>query len=95
MDAVKIQIEIPDTVYAKLDQHIAETITRVLNDRVSDIRKQAEKLTRAEAAKKLRISLPTLDIHLSSGVIKSQRVGRRVLIPLSELENFLKHPKGK
>jgi excisionase family DNA binding protein len=45
-------------------------------------------VTREEAAEALRLSLRTLDRLLATGQISIRRVGRRVLIPRSEIERF-------
>jgi excisionase family DNA binding protein len=47
-------------------------------------------LTREEAAEVLRLSLRTFDKLLASGEIIPRRVGRRVLIPRTEVERFAK-----
>jgi excisionase family DNA binding protein len=44
--------------------------------------------SRREASKAIGISYPTLDALLKSGRLKSVRVGRRILIPLAELERL-------
>ncbi len=46
-------------------------------------------LTRAEAAEKLRISLPTLDRLLRSGELSMRRIRRAVRIPASAVEAIL------
>lgn len=46
--------------------------------------------TRREAAEALRISLRTLDTLLAQGKLRSRRIGRRVLVPQSELEKLLR-----
>ncbi|WP_455626328.1 helix-turn-helix domain-containing protein [Parabacteroides sp.] len=51
-------------------------------------------LTRAEAAKMLRISLPTLADWTRQGMIPAQRIGRRVLYAISDIENTLEGKKG-
>lgn len=53
--------------------------------------KQAELLfTRKETAKKLHITLPTLHKYDKDGLIKSVRIGRRVLYSETEILNALK-----
>ena len=46
--------------------------------------------TRREAAEALRISLRTLDTLLAQGKLRGRRIGRRVLVPQSELEKLLR-----
>ena len=45
-------------------------------------------VTREEAAEALRLSLRTVDKLLAAGEMSVRRVGRRVLIPRSEIERF-------
>jgi excisionase family DNA binding protein len=45
--------------------------------------------TRDEVAERLRISLPTLNTLSKSGIIKSYRIGRRVLYNWEEIENVI------
>jgi excisionase family DNA binding protein len=44
--------------------------------------------TRKEAAKILRISLPTLGSYIKQGTIEARFIDRRVLIPVASVENF-------
>jgi hypothetical protein len=44
--------------------------------------------TRKEAAKILRISLPTLGSYIQQGTIETRCIDRRVLIPIASVENF-------
>ncbi|GAB3341885.1 hypothetical protein GCM10027299_56220 [Larkinella ripae] len=46
--------------------------------------------TRQRTAKKLKISLPTLDDYTRRGIIKGYRVGRRVLYRPDDVEAALK-----
>lgn len=46
-------------------------------------------LTRREAANALNMSLPTLDKLIDSGEIRAKKVGRKVVIPATEIENLL------
>lgn len=50
---------------------------------------QKEYLSRSEAAKTLNISLPTLSKHSKSGLIKSHRIGGRVVYKSAELNEAL------
>lgn len=51
-------------------------------------------VTRFEAARLLSISLRTLDSLLARGELRGRRVGRRVVLPIEELQRFLRkdHP---
>ena len=46
--------------------------------------------SRQEAAEALRISLRTLDYLLSQRKLRGRRIGRRVVIPRSEVEKLLR-----
>ena len=48
-----------------------------------------EYITREETAKKLRISLPTLNTLTKSGKLLGYRIGRRVLYKLTEVEKSI------
>jgi excisionase family DNA binding protein len=46
-------------------------------------------LSRREAARYLGVSLSHLDARIATGEIRAKNSGRRVLIPVAELERFL------
>ena len=74
-------------------------VRKVLDDRLNDLIPQRKEdtplyLTRDEAAKMLRISLPTLADWTRQGMIPAQRIGRRVLYAISDIENTLEGKKG-
>ncbi|MCI0722928.1 MAG: helix-turn-helix domain-containing protein [Acidobacteria bacterium] len=48
---------------------------------------------RREAAEALGICLRTLDYMITRGQLVARRIGRRVLIPRSELERFAKRDR--
>lgn len=48
--------------------------------------------SRAEAARRLEMSLSTLEVAIAHGLIKTHHRGRRVFIRQSELERFAKRP---
>ena len=48
-------------------------------------------LTRAEAADALRVSLRTIDSLLAQGALRPRRIGRRVVIPKTEIVRLLRH----
>ena len=75
---------------------IEAVVRKVLDDRLNDLIPQRKEdtplyLTRDEAAKMLRITLPTLNDWTKLGRIPVQRIGRRVL---SDIENALEGRKG-
>ena len=78
---------------------IEAVVRKVLDDRLNDLIPQRKEdtplyLTRDEAAKMLRITLPTLNDWTKLGRIPVQRIGRRVLYALSDIENALEGRKG-
>ena len=78
---------------------IEAVVRKVLDDRLNDLIPQRKEdtplyLTRDEAAKMLRITLPTLNDWTKLGRIPVQRIGRRVLCALSDIENALEGRKG-
>ena len=77
---------------------IEAVVRKVLDDILDDLKLQKSDsirlLTRTEAAKMLRISLPTLADWTRQGMIPAQRIGRRVLYAISDIENTLEGKKG-
>ena len=51
-------------------------------------------ITRAEAAKKLRITLSTLDKYAKAGIIQSYRIGGRIRFKSSEIEKAFEQVKN-
>jgi excisionase family DNA binding protein len=90
MEAIKFEFTLPDSFLQQLDEQIKKSVSEALKANVDAIRAEEKKLTRQEAAAMLKVSLPTLSKHIDRGRIKTERFGKRVLIPLNELENFLK-----
>lgn len=70
-------------------QEQAQNLLQSISDRQPQIQKTDEIkfLTRIEAANRLRITLPTLNKRMRDGRIGYMRIGRRVLIPESEVQN--------
>jgi excisionase family DNA binding protein len=66
---------------------VAQEIHKSLSE-LKEHRKQVHYVTREEAAKQLRISLPTLDKLTRSGELISLRKGKRVLYDDSQFESF-------
>ncbi|HLP10222.1 MAG TPA: helix-turn-helix domain-containing protein [Opitutaceae bacterium] len=46
-------------------------------------------LSRAEAAQRLSISIPSLDRAVVRGLLKPSRIGRRLVFTVAELQRFL------
>ena len=76
-----------EAMMRSLMQEQAETIVSTIIDRQQQAHKTDEikYLTRNEAAKRLRISVVTLQKRLNDGNIEFKRLGRRVLIPETAL----------
>ena len=47
--------------------------------------------TRKEAAKRARITMPTLDKYIQEGKIKAHRLGRRVLFSEEDIRNAIEN----
>jgi excisionase family DNA binding protein len=90
MEGIRVEVTLPEEFLQQLEERIKKSVAEALQANIQAIKQDQTKLTREEAAKKLRISLPTLSKHIKSGLIKSQQIGKRVLIPESEIEQFLK-----
>lgn len=85
----RFEMDIPESALRVFEAKCNAIADRVFSERLAALQKERVKFTRAEAALRLRVSLPTLDKYIAEGVIKSQRMGKRILIPEAELENFL------
>jgi excisionase family DNA binding protein len=72
----------------KLEPIFKTWVWQVLNEIQPD-EKTVKYLTRAEASKKLRISLPTLTKYIDMGIVSACQVGTRVLIRDDELDEAL------
>lgn len=84
-----IQIQLPEDVFTRLESTITSTVERALRDHVAKVQAQPNRLTRVEAAKALRVTLPTLRTYELLGRLKPKRAGRRVLYDEKEIEAFL------
>ncbi|RZJ99556.1 MAG: DNA-binding protein [Flavobacterium sp.] len=80
-------------------------IGQLIDERLSKLPPDPEKppfkfISRAEVAKLLKISLPTLHDWTKLGILQSYKIGNRVLYKLAEVEQALtkaetfKHKKG-
>lgn len=90
METAFVKYALPPEIIAQIKAEVKQSVIEALRENVEAIRSEEKKLTRKEAAAKLKISLTTLDKHLDAKTIRPQIIGRRVLIPESEIENFLK-----
>ena len=79
------------TVNELIDK-IGEVIENKIGQRVIPpaTQNQSKNLSRKEVACLLKISLPTLNEWTKAGILKSYRVGSRVLYKLQEVEGSLK-----
>lgn len=85
-----VEIAHVEAVMRSLLDEQAKDIANAIYNRLHQPRTTDEGryLTRKEAAKRLRVSLPTLQKRLNDGTIEFNRLGRRILIPASEIERF-------
>lgn len=72
---------------AQLKQLVRETISEVL-DRTSQPTQQ-EYFTREEASELLKVSLVTIDKYSKQGLIRSQRIGGRILFHAEDILSAL------
>lgn len=89
MDRLKLEIDIPNSVYEKLEAFIMDTVEKAFTEKARSIQREKIKHTRQETAKRLRISLNTLDKLKNNGTLRYQQVGKRVLFSEDEIENYL------
>lgn len=72
---------------------IKKVVEQVIKERLKDLSPKEKipiiLLTRIDAAKFLRISLPTLNDWTKNGIIKGYRIGNRVLYKSHEIEEAL------
>ncbi len=88
-----IQIQLPEEVYRRIEALITTTIEKALISHVSRVQAQPNRLTRAEAARALHVTYPTLRQYEVTGRLKPQRAGRRVLYDMKDIEVFLNSNK--
>jgi excisionase family DNA binding protein len=90
LEPIKIQFELTPDLREEFKAFIKETIAAEMRAHVATVRSEQKSLTRKEAAIKLSIGLNSVDKLIASGEFRSRRVGKRILIPETELESFLK-----
>lgn len=80
----------PTSIEIVSSENLREIIREVIVDEVPKLipqRSNGEKYyTRKEAAKRARITMPTLDKYIQEGKIKAHRLGRRVLFSEEEIK---------
>lgn len=75
------------------EEEFQEKIIRAVEmamEKYSHSKEDIEYLTRKETAKRLHISLPTLNDYTKKGVIKGYRINGRVLYKMNEIDEALK-----
>lgn len=76
-------------LHAKID-NLQATISHLISEGIPPAKEPATGLlTRKETAKKLRITLSTLDKYSAQGRIKAHRIGGRVVFKANEIEQSL------
>jgi excisionase family DNA binding protein len=90
LEPIKIHFELTPDLREEFKAFIKETIAAEMRAHVATVRSEQKSLTRKEAAIKLSIGLNSVDKLIASGELRSRRVGKRILIPETELESFLK-----
>ena len=93
-NSISIKIDLPQEVITKLEQVIIETVSKTIQQHVDNIKAEPKMFTRKEAAKTLRITLPTLRVYEIQGRLIPKRAGKRVLYSKEDIEAFIKslHP---
>jgi hypothetical protein len=88
-NAINLKIDLPLDIIQKLETVIIETVTRTLQQHVSNIKAEPKMYTRKEAATALRITLPTLRLYEIQGRLIPKRAGKRVLYTKHDIEAFI------
>lgn len=90
MDPIKVEFQFTPEALSLLKDVVRETVEKVLKENIAAIKAENTALTRKEAAKRLTIGLNSLDELLGAGELNSRKVGKRILIPESEIKRYLK-----
>ena len=81
----------PTSIEIVTSEHLREIVREVIVEEVPKLIPQktsGEKYyTRKEAAKRARITMPTLDKYILEGKIKAHRLGRRVLFSEEDIRS--------
>ena len=82
----------PTSIEIVTTEHLREIVREVIVEEVPKLIPQksteGKYYTRKEAAKRARITMPTLDKYIQEGTIKAHRLGRRVLFSEADIEFF-------
>lgn len=81
-------------------EQLLEKMGKLLDSKLNNVATQKTQiqpqyLSRKEVSKLLKISLPTLRERTNAGMLRSYRVGNRVLYKLSEIEEALENSSIK
>jgi excisionase family DNA binding protein len=90
MEPIKVEIVVPEEVLQQIAERVKKAVAEAFMENMDAIKSQNKKLTREEAAAKLKISLPTLAKFIKENDIPIQRVGNRILISEKSIENYLR-----
>ena len=90
MNQNKIFIDLPDSVFIRIEETIQRCVAEALQKHVDAIKAEPDLLTREQTAKRLRISLPTLREKEKAGLLIPQRCGRKLLYDRRAIEEFLR-----
>jgi excisionase family DNA binding protein len=89
MEGIKVEFVFPEEMLRQLEDRIAQSVLKTIQQN-APTKSERTNLTRKEAAERLRMSLRNLDRYIAEGIIRVSRNKRVVLIPESEIENYLK-----
>jgi excisionase family DNA binding protein len=81
------------TVDPQILESFRTIVREELNRKAEEIKKNPKSHTRQETCRILGCSLPTLDKYIDMGLLNSVKVGRRIYIPESSIEEFLSRRK--
>jgi excisionase family DNA binding protein len=88
MQGIKIEFVFTEEMLSQLEERITQSVIKAIQQSSAD--SKPKNLTRKEAAERLRMSQKNLDRYIAEGRIRVSRHKRAVLIPESEIDNYLK-----
>lgn len=94
----EINITIPlDTLLSEFKQLIVETVQTTIKaqHQIEPSPTQSDLLTRLQACKLLKISLPTLDARIKDGSIPYFRIGKKILFDEVKVMESIARKRGK
>jgi excisionase family DNA binding protein len=84
-NSTSIEIVTPSDLREIVREVIVEEVTKLIPQKSTG----QKYYTRKEAAKRARITMPTLDKYIQEGKIKAHRLGRRVLFSEEDIKNAI------